>query len=338
MLKDMVSFAIARKALEGAENAGFDSTQTLRDCDIPPALLDQPKARISILELSKLCRHIIRLTNDEMMGLLTKPERHGFGHIMCTNAVHARTLGEALERFVRFVNLGENSLDHEIRTADKYAELVVIRRKDGKVLNSFAIEYILLSFHFFMGWLTKRNIKLAKVYLDHPKPEYIDDYQLLFQKTSVQFDHAFSSIQFSRSFLDLPVVRDEKDLDLYFQSIRREEITQTKKSDVVTNRVRKLINEHLSQYHTHPKLQQVAETMGLNSRILGHRLKQEGSHYQELKAKILYEAAVGYLRDDNGTIEEIALNLGYSEPGPFIRAFKSWSGITPLAYRNSLRN
>jgi len=36
------------------------------------------------------------------------------------------------------------------------------------------------------------------------------------------------------------------------------------------------------------------------------------------------------------SIEEIALHTGYSEPGSFIRAFKNWTGFTPLQFRKGM--
>ena len=43
--------------------------------------------------------------------------------------------------------------------------------------------------------------------------------------------------------------------------------------------------------------------------------------------------AVNYLRDRRNTLSEIAFLLGYSEASAFSRAFKRWTGVTPLAYR-----
>jgi AraC-like DNA-binding protein len=43
--------------------------------------------------------------------------------------------------------------------------------------------------------------------------------------------------------------------------------------------------------------------------------------------------AVEYLKDSENTLTEIAFLLGYSEVSAFSRAFKRWTGITPVGYR-----
>jgi AraC-like DNA-binding protein len=45
---------------------------------------------------------------------------------------------------------------------------------------------------------------------------------------------------------------------------------------------------------------------------------------------------VDYLKERENTLTEIAFLLGYSEVSAFNRAFKRWTGKTPMVYRESL--
>jgi YesN/AraC family two-component response regulator len=48
------------------------------------------------------------------------------------------------------------------------------------------------------------------------------------------------------------------------------------------------------------------------------------------------DAALRYLlHDDDATFGEIAFRLGFSHVEAFHRAFRRWTGTTPLAYRRS---
>jgi AraC-like DNA-binding protein len=45
---------------------------------------------------------------------------------------------------------------------------------------------------------------------------------------------------------------------------------------------------------------------------------------------------VTYLKDRKNSLTEIAFLLGYSELSAFNRAFKRWTGLTPLDYQRKL--
>ncbi|WP_420429059.1 AraC family transcriptional regulator ligand-binding domain-containing protein [Algiphilus sp.] len=85
-----------------------------------------------------------------------------------------------------------------------------------------------------------------------------------------------------------------------------------------------------------PSIKQVADTMGVPQRTLYRRLESRGVTYKVLLSQMRFQLARRYLADRRLSLPEIALMLGYSEQSAFNRAFKSWSGQTPLHYRRRL--
>ena len=77
----------------------------------------------------------------------------------------------------------------------------------------------------------------------------------------------------------------------------------------------------------------VAEALGMSPRTLSRRLKAEGQAFQPLLDEARSELAQHCLRDPGLAIYEVALLLGYSEPGPFHRAFRRWTGTSPSKWR-----
>jgi AraC-like DNA-binding protein len=55
---------------------------------------------------------------------------------------------------------------------------------------------------------------------------------------------------------------------------------------------------------------------------------REGAHDARRR-----DLALRYLADPKIAIAEVAYLLGYSEPSPFHRAFKRWTGVTPTEAR-----
>ncbi len=95
--------------------------------------------------------------------------------------------------------------------------------------------------------------------------------------------------------------------------------------------VRKTISESMREGK--PQLVRVAEILAVGPRTLQRRLKQYDIDFKELVDETRCRLALTHLRNRTNTLTEIALLLGYSEVSAFNRAFKRWTGATPLDYR-----
>jgi len=80
----------------------------------------------------------------------------------------------------------------------------------------------------------------------------------------------------------------------------------------------------------------VAKQLGLTVRSLQRRLKDAGTSFQAAREDVRRTLAQRYL-DDGLAIAEISFLLGFSEPSAFFRAFKRWTGLTPLERRAERR-
>jgi AraC-like DNA-binding protein len=77
----------------------------------------------------------------------------------------------------------------------------------------------------------------------------------------------------------------------------------------------------------------VAEAMGISERSLNRKLEKAGTSFLEIADRTRYAASRSLIKETNMTLGNIALMLGYTDPSSFCRAFKRWSGNTPLAWR-----
>lgn len=83
-------------------------------------------------------------------------------------------------------------------------------------------------------------------------------------------------------------------------------------------------------------IDQVAESLGLNQRVLQRSLAGQGSSFRQLKESLLKEKAIHFLIQERWPISTIAHELGYSEVSAFHRAFKNWFGSSPKKFRDSV--
>ncbi len=62
-------------------------------------------------------------------------------------------------------------------------------------------------------------------------------------------------------------------------------------------------------------------------------LTRAGTSFSDLLSEFRYAVARRLLRTTDEPIENIVYLTGFSEPSTFYRAFKRWSGMTPVQYR-----
>ena len=77
----------------------------------------------------------------------------------------------------------------------------------------------------------------------------------------------------------------------------------------------------------------IAGQLGLSRQSLFRKLKAEGATFEEVLDGLRHRLALRYLNGDGLSVKETAFRLGFSEPASFSRAFKRWTGTSPLAAR-----
>ena len=99
----------------------------------------------------------------------------------------------------------------------------------------------------------------------------------------------------------------------------------------------KVREEIAGALHEGAALNAIAGRLGLGARTLQRRLRDRDLAYADLVEQVRREESFRYLRHNDLKISEIAARLGYSEVSAFDRAFRRWSGTSPLAFRQEAR-
>jgi AraC-like DNA-binding protein len=82
-----------------------------------------------------------------------------------------------------------------------------------------------------------------------------------------------------------------------------------------------------------PDVRLVAGAVGMSIRTLQRRLHAERLTFAGVVAAARFAEARRMLRDPRRKIIDIALDLGYSDPSHFTRAFERWAGMAPREFR-----
>lgn len=83
----------------------------------------------------------------------------------------------------------------------------------------------------------------------------------------------------------------------------------------------------------YPTRENVANTLSMSIRTLQRRLNEEGFNFNEILLEVRKSRASQYLSYQQLTLDQISLLLGYKAKSQFLKAFRSWFGMTPKEYR-----
>jgi AraC-like DNA-binding protein len=80
-------------------------------------------------------------------------------------------------------------------------------------------------------------------------------------------------------------------------------------------------------------LEDVAQELHMSPRTVKRKLAEHGTTFSALRDDLRRQRALLLLDNRALTIGDVAARLGYSELPNFTRAFRKWTGKTPVAYR-----
>lgn len=75
-----------------------------------------------------------------------------------------------------------------------------------------------------------------------------------------------------------------------------------------------------------------------SKRTLQRKLKEKGTHYNEVLSHARFRAANRMLQNAGMTVTDIGYRLGYSDVAHFARAFQRIAGVTPQVYRQQFNH
>ncbi|NIB41527.1 AraC family transcriptional regulator [Pseudomaricurvus alkylphenolicus] len=328
-----ISPIFVKMLLEGASLKGYSPEEILRVQGLPTQLLSNNKLRISTLSFAELFHSVIQLLRDESFGLMEKPQVRGTFKYVTYACAQARDVRESLKIWRDVVNIIDGSLKGSIHLDDNggYAALHCQRRKG--VRHQFITETSLTTLHRVHCWLSNEFLPIEKVELAYPEPSFSEEYRFLFYGAPVLFGQKRNALHFSHGSLNMPVRRSRDELDELIKNVHVRLITQPRRSTSIPIKIRLWMENIFRDGSSSPHLVEAAKHVGMSEQTLRRHLKKDGYSFQQLKEDTRRDMAIHFINGKQYSVEEIAFKLGFSEASTFIRAFKKWTGVTPLAYR-----
>lgn len=172
-----------------------------------------------------------------------------------------------------------------------------------------------------------------EVQFAHEAPHRITEHLRIFG-APVEFGTETNAFVIEREFVERQVPAADQRLYRILQQYLDRVLNDMPEENDLLAAARKTIAELMREKN--PKLTEVAKKIPMSPRTFERRLKEHGIVFKKLVDDTRRRFAFSYLRDLKNTMTEIAFLLGYSEVSAFNRAFKRWTGSTPLDYREKI--
>jgi len=322
-----LSVVAAKPAVAALERQGLDPAPALREAHLTPAALSSFDYRLPHASVRALWEAAARLAGDGWFGLHTGRDLPAgdydlFDYLLSTSA----TVGDGIKRLVSYARL---IYDHtNLRLIAEPADARIVRRVPitAPQYDEFTLTLLFVRCRENSGVAWKPR----HVTFQHTRDDDDGTAARLFG-CPVAFGGPQTEIRLAPSVLELPLARADSKLQEILIRYADAWLATLPAPDSLVGRVRAAITRQATREF--PTLASTAASLGIPERTLQRRLAAEGVSHSTLLDEARRQLALRYLGNAALSVTDIGYLLHFSDPASFHRAFRRWTGESPLEYR-----
>ena len=274
------------------------------------------------------------VTGDPDIGLHLCPHLPVFrGEVLEYLLFSSPTFGEGAQRALKYLRLVSDALNVRLVQDERGVRVAVI----GSAVDAPQLRHTEICVVYELIQLgrsvTENRFTPLRVRLRCSRRAALADYERVFG-CPVEFEGAESEVWFDPAVLSYRSPHGDPDLLQLHEDLASRRLATLKRGDLI-EQIRKIFSQRLELENF--ELVDVARELNMPPRRLRFELTRAGTSFSELLAGFRYALAKRLLGTTDEPIENIVYLTGFSEPSTFYRAFKRWSGMTPVQYREQRR-
>lgn len=248
--------------------------------------------------------------------------------------ITCRTLREAIERASTYCGVASPMREVlHLREKGRSATLIVEMRRHQRDRASLLVSLSTMNMlHQLFSWLSGRLLRLEAVELSYPDPQAPVVPGTLANQP-LRWGSAQDAMVFPAEYLNLPVVRSAAELEQIIDYSFFDVQSCTGHLQTLSGRVRALLRSTLQEGLPPMHSATAAQLLHMSPATLGRKLQNEGSSFTAILREHQQAHALHLVEHTGTPFAEIASCIGYSDDRSFRRAFRSWTGCSPSAYR-----
>jgi AraC-like DNA-binding protein len=334
MARPMISVAAATGLLEAIAARGGDPDQILRKFEIDRSAFSEPEGFIPSSIFAGILEAAAQETADDCFGLHLGENCNprNIGPLVYV-VLNSPTIRAGIENFERYLQVYNEAAKWFFTSEGNRGYIRYLLTDLG--INSLrqsnehgmTIAFNMLRMMVGSHWAPK------EVQFAHEAPKQTSEHLRIFH-APVSFGWKTNAIVVDRQFVEREVPAADQRLYQILKRYLDQVLSEMPREDNLLASVRRATAETMRDGNL--KLARVAKQMAMSARTLQRQLKERGVDFKQLTDETRRRFAINYLKERKNTLTEVAFLLGYSEVSAFNRAFKRWTGSTPLEYRRSI--
>ncbi len=272
------------------------------------------------------------LTGDESLGLavgyrqpITSLGLVSLGVMACASS------REALEFGIRYHRLTGSMLEIDVVPEAEHLAVIVRSRFHEPALLSFFVQELFAAMVGVVRFTTGGETAISQIQMMQPQPEKTGLYkQALGPKVS--FSCSRNAILFNAQKLEHPQATADRFIRLEVESLLAVMMSEEHNR---LDFIRAVEEEVRRRLKTTPSVEEVAGVFSMSERSFRRKLAAFQASFRSILSQIRQSQAIELLLWSRLSTDEIAVELGYSDPRVFRRAFKQWTGQTPSQFKKS---
>ncbi|PYB69809.1 MULTISPECIES: AraC family transcriptional regulator [Rhizobium] len=332
MTANIPAFMLRSLAMTVAAS-GLDANRILVGLGLTLDDLQDPGCRVSFRQGREAILRALQMAEGRALGLETgfrqKINSVGLvGYAMLT----APTVGEAVKLGLQFQKDTGSMLEFDTRASTDGVAVTAASRFHEPGIYTFLVEEAFANFMSIGIALIGENFKPLRIELAYPAPVHAAAYHEIFG-CDIRFGCVENVFFFDPALYKLPLATADPFSHRQLCEFIAYHRTRSREAAEITESVERVLRQKLQERIS---ISKIAKALGMSERTLRRRLAESSVSFQGLLDDLRKNRALELLANPHMSVEQIAFNVGFTDPHNFRRAFRRWTGTTPGALRNDV--
>ena len=325
--------SIIKLRIAVAETMGANRDAILREANIEPEILSNPKARITVEQAMNVWTVIVKQTGSENFGLecglKARFQTMGIlGYVM----MNSTSILTAWKKLCTYQELVLSIILHRLQTEGNQVIIKGEMQEKWQSEFKYTLDFIYASSLTLIKNCTSREILPIEVGFNFPQPDNIDRYHEIFYPAIIKFSCDNPYMIYNKSDLDNKITGTDPSMFEHFEVLLEDSAKEHNKINAQSRAVKNSIFRRLKAEI--PRIDEVSRELAMSVRSLQDSLKKEGTTFQNILHDVRKEIAIKQLSRPDFNVTDVAFLTGFSDISVFSRNFKKWTGLTPTEFKN----